>query len=247
MELAFRVDPKRFTKKLFLALLAAELLFVLLDIVMNYNALIPNGSIQRLFNMGREDSLAAWVAGVQTVCVGAVLWLIFAQNKSRTWAAIAAFFTYLGVDDGAKIHERVGTAVKDLGLSRLPASSEAVLDTSYTWQFVFGPFFISMGIFILWFMWRELREPALRWLVFAALACYGIAVGIDFVEGMAGAHALIGETIGVSTKFASHFGRVIEEFLELLGSSLFLIAFLRHFMQIAPKTVVVFRDEPPAI
>ncbi len=246
MELSFQIDSKRFTKSLFLFLLSLELLFVLLDIVFNYFGLIPNGSIQRLFNIAREDSLQAWVAGVQTVCVGLVVWLIFAKTRGRAWAAIAAFFTYLGVDDGAKIHERIGTAVKDFSSARVPAS-EALLETSYTWQFVFGPFFISMGLFILWFMWRELREPVLRWLIFAALACYGLAVGIDFVEGMPGAYAALGEYLGLTTKFTSHFGRVIEEFLELLGSSLFLVTFLKHFMQISPRTSVVFRDEPPAL
>lgn len=246
MELSFHIDSKRFTKNLFLFLLSLELLFVLLDIVFNYLAFIPNGSIQRLFNIAREDSLQAWVAGVQTVCVGLVVWLIFAKTRGRAWAAIAAFFTYLGVDDGAKIHERIGTAVKDFSSARVPAS-EALLETSYTWQFVFGPFFISMGLFILWFMWRELREPVLRWLIFAALACYGLAVGIDFVEGMPGAYAALGEYLGLTTKFTSHFGRVIEEFLELLGSSLFLVTFLKHFMQISPRTSVVFRDEPPAL
>lgn len=246
MELSYNIDSKRFIKSLFLFLLSAEVIFVLLDIVFNYNALIPNGAIQRLFNIGREDSLQAWVAGVQTVCVGLVLWLIFVATRRRAWAAIASFFTYLGIDDGAKIHERIGTAVKDLSLARMPAS-EAILDTSYTWQFVFGPFFISMGLYILWFTWRELREPVSRWLIFAALACYGLAVGIDFVEGMPGAYKALGEALGLSTKFTSHFGRVIEEFLELLGSSLFLITFLKHFMQISPRTTVVFREQPPTL
>ncbi len=247
MDLAFRFDPKRFTKTLFLALLAGEILFVIFDIVFNYNAIIPAGSIQRLFNMGREDSLPSWLAGVQTVCVGLVLWLIYAKNRARAWAVIATFFTYLGIDDGAKIHERIGTAVKDLAVRRLPASSEAVLETSYTWQFIFGPLFISMGIFILWFMWRELREPALRWIVFAALTCYGLAVGVDFIEGMPGAYPMIAEHFQLAPKFVSHFGRVFEEFLELLGSSLFLVAFLRHFMHISPKTVVVFREDSPTL
>ncbi len=247
MDLFFSIDSKRFIKTLFLFLLGLELGFVLLDIVFNYYGLIPNSSIRRLFNMAREDSLQAWVAGVQTVFVGLVVWLIFAKTRGRAWAAIAAFFIYLGLDDGAKIHERVGTAVKEFSKSRLPASSDAILETSYTWQFVFGPFLISMGLFILWFLWRELREPSLRWLAFAALACYGLAVGIDFIEGMPGAYATIGESLGLSTKFTSHFGRVIEEFLELFGSSLFLITFLKHFMQISPRTSVVFRDESPTL
>lgn len=243
MELHLGFDSKRFIKKLFFIILAAEIGFVILDIFMNYLALIPEGSIQRLFNIAREDSLPAWVAGVQTLFVGLVLWLIYLKNRNKGWAVIAAFFTYLGIDDGSKLHERIGTAVKHLAQSRMPAAAESVVETSYTWQFVFGPAFVAMGFFILWFMWRELKQPALRWLVFAALACYGTAVGLDFIEGMPGAYEMIGEAVGLSGKFTNHFGRVIEEFLELLGSTLFLVTFLWHFMHIAPKTVVTFHDD----
>ena len=241
IELKVNLNARKFILTVFVVLASLEVLFVVLDIVFNYSKLIPIGSIQRLFNIAREDSLQAWAASVQTLFVGMILWLIYFKNRSRAWASIAAFFTYLAVDDGAKFHERVGTAVKDMNNSgREVAEATISLEHSYTWQYVFGPFLISMGLFILFFMWRELQTKNLRLLIFGALACYGVAVGLDFVEGLPGAYDAIAATSGLSPKFVSHFGRVIEEFLELFGTTLFLVVFLCHFIQISPKTVITF-------
>jgi len=240
-ELKFHLNAKRLVRQLFLALLTVEISFVLLDIVMNYGALIPIGSVQRLFNIAREDSLAAWSASVQTLFTAMVLWLIYAANRKRAWGVIAGFFTYLAVDDGSKFHERIGTAVKQSSAAGREVA-EAALDKTYTWQYVFGPFLVCMGIFILIFLWRELKAKDLRILIVAALASYALAVGLDFVEGLPVGYETVAAMTGLTPKFVNHFGRVIEEFLELFGTTLFLVAFLRHFIGIAPKTAVHFHQ-----
>ena len=242
IELKINLNARKFITAVFTAVVSVEILFLLLDVIFNYGKLIPIGSLQRLFNFAREDSLQAWAASVQTLFVALVIWCIYFKNRSRAWAAIAAFFTYLAIDDGSKFHERIGTAVKGMGgdTGRDVAEATMALDHSYTWQYVFGPFLISMGIFILFFMWRELKTKNLRLLIFAALSCYGLAVGLDFVEGLPGAYEGIGAAAGLSGKFVNHFGRVLEEFLELFGTTLFLVTFLSHFVRISPKTTIVF-------
>lgn len=240
-ELKLRLHARRTITTVFTALFALEAGFVLLDIVFNYNKLIPIGSVQRLFNIAREDSLAAWVASVQTLFVGIVLWFIYLKNRHKGWALIAAFFTYLAIDDGSKLHERIGTAVKQLGdADSLDAATAEI--HSYTWQYVFGPVFVAMGLFILFFMWRQLKTRNLRLLIFAALASYGVAEGLDFIEGVPNAYNNIGAAIGLSGKFVNHFGRATEEFLELFGTTLFMVAFLSHFIRIAPETHIVFNQ-----
>lgn len=242
-EFKVSLDGPSLVKRVFLVIIVVEVLFVLADVFINYMQLIPIGSVRRLFNIAREDSLQAWVASVQTLFVGLVLFMIYLRNRRKPWACFAAFFTYLAVDDGAKFHERIGTAVKQMG--RAPAEIPEVaagleLDASYTWQYIFGPFLVAMGIFLLIFLWRELETRKLRFLIFAALASYGVAVGLDFVEGLPAGYEWTAQQLGLSASFVNHFGRVIEEFLELFGTTLFLVAFLYHFIRISPKTTVIF-------
>ncbi len=50
------------------------------------------------------------------------------------------------------IHERLGTAVETLGEdSRLLEAFP-----SFAWQILFVPLFGALGLFMLWFLWREL-------------------------------------------------------------------------------------------
>ena len=113
-ELSISLNKPVFLKKLFWFLLSLEILFVAFDVFFNYLALIPVGPFQRFFNMAREDSLIAWLAGIHTLFAGLILWFIYLKVKSRSWAFLATFFTYLGIDDGSKLHERIGSGVKYL-------------------------------------------------------------------------------------------------------------------------------------
>ncbi len=152
-----------------------------------------------MLNITREDSLSNWFSSLQAIVVGSVIWLIaFAvRNQKRDkhykwkfycWAGIGTFFIYIGIDDAIKFHERMGTAYHVL-LFDDDTSNEGVLGSlydvfpSYTWQMIFGPFFMAMGIFMLWFLWKELLSQKLRDLLLVAICLYVLAVGLDFVEG----------------------------------------------------------------
>ena len=43
---------------------------------------------------------------------------------------------------------------------------------------------MAMGIFIIWFLWKELLPQKLRYLFLVAIWLYILAVGLDFVEGL---------------------------------------------------------------
>ncbi len=233
------VSSHRLIRTIFFYLLGFEFLLVFLDATVNYGEWTSIGAIRRLFNVTREDSLQNWFSSAQTLFVGLVLWLVFLRVKrddlwkGRGWALLAVFFTYLATDDGAQIHERVGTAVKVSGLAQsFP---------SYTWHLVFDPFFGAMGLFILTFVWRELKDHTLRSLLMLGLGCYVIKVGLDFVEGLDNGYESLAEALALSPEPVRHFGMVLEEFLKMLGSTLFLVCFLKHFVRISPFFSIRFK------
>lgn len=237
--ISWTLDSKKTVSWTFFFLISLSLIFFLLDIVINYNQLTTLPSIRRLFNLAREDSLAAWFASTQTLLTGFLLFLNYFKTCQMTpirwrrwgWFFLATFFVYLAIDDGAAIHERVGTALEHWR-ERQP-ESQSVLDhfPSYSWQIVFGPIFFAIGIFIVVFLWRELTSWRSKGLIFLALSCYVLAEGLDFIEGLDGAYVVIAQKLWQTRDFVSHFARDIEEFLELIGTSFFFLAFLNRFFE----------------
>ena len=106
------------------------------------------------------------------------------------------------------------------------------------------PIFGAAGIFMLVFLLKELRSEFSTYLVVAGLACFVVAVGIDFIEGLDENHKMnlysylertndwdafaarrFGETPYTAMR---HFGKSVEEFLEMFGMTLIWVALLRH-------------------
>ncbi|BCR05563.1 hypothetical protein DESUT3_26320 [Desulfuromonas versatilis] len=240
-------------RRLFGACLTIELLLLLADALINWGRLIDIGPIRRLFNIAREDGLASWFMASQTLLAGLTLWLVVlvvrARGESRGrvwgWAFLALFFTGMAVDDGALIHERVGSAFKAVVL---PGEGDQAALTwggrlleifpSYPWQLLFLPLLAAAGLFLLVFLWRQLSRKGARSALLLALGCLALAVGLDFVEGMSEAHpwnlhAWMTEQGGFSPAAVRHFSKAIEEFLEMLGISVFWALFADQLMRLA--------------
>lgn len=237
MEVRFSVS--RSLKKVFYFALGFEILIVLLDIFITRFRWIDIRAIRRMTNITREDSIGTWFSSTQMLVIGIVLLLIAIHRQKIKdklfwgWYLLAGFFSFMAVDDAIKFHERVGTAVKVIQRNMLNtevAPSETFFP-SYTWQLVFGPFFFGMGLFMLWFLQKELRRSKVHWVALGGLAMFVLAVAFDFVEGLDNnPYALIGTWFDVSAKTVSHYSKLIEEFIEMLGSTFFLVAFLKHFL-----------------
>jgi hypothetical protein len=165
---------------------------------------------------------------------------------------------YMAVDDGATIHERIGSTLKaiqtetpQVDIEEQSATGEGWWFPSYHWQVLFLPFFGAMGIFMLVFLWRELGARKLRLYVAACIACFVMAVGLDFVEGLEPNHRLNFYS-HIANRFdfeaftrarfevsefeaLRHFSKSIEETLEMFGMTLLWAAFLTHLVRIAPQ------------
>ncbi|MDH3377763.1 MAG: hypothetical protein OEQ39_12510 [Gammaproteobacteria bacterium] len=224
----FVVDAGRLLWMVFLFCLIFEVGLVYLDLTVNWQRGSDSGPIRRLFNITREDGLASWFAVTQTVLVALTLWSVFAitckQGASALrrigWLFLALLFTFMAIDDGALIHERLGSAFQQSqGIGLFP---------SYAWQMVVAPFFVIAGILMALFLWRELPRPVDRWRVTAALGCLAVAVAMDFVEGMDDGYRWLIDAFGWGNEVIRHFSKAIEEFIEMLAMSILLITFLGY-------------------
>jgi len=236
------LNSERIVRVMFVSMVLFEVFLVLLDAFLNYGKLIEIGAIRRLSNIAREDGLGTWFASTQTFLAGltamAVWYLSKKLDRERLyvigWLVIACFFIFMAADDGAQIHERMGTTFKAIakGSDGL-AGSILGLSPSYTWQLLFVPIFGSIGLFMAYILWKELGSSRTRMLVIAALACMGTAVILDFFEGLDKKHAWniyawLAENYELRNYTVWHFAKVIEEFLEMLSITTFWLIFSRQ-------------------
>lgn len=148
------------------------------------------------------------------------------------WLLIAAFFAYMAVDDALQLHERAATALAaTLREGPRPAVVAWFLGfPSYYWQVLFLPLFGGAGLFMLVFALRRLPSTASRKAFLAGLACYGLAVGLDFAEGADKVFDLLhASTDAVLTRpQLRHLMRAYEEAIEMLGTALLAGAMLER-------------------
>ena len=216
------VSKRTLTRGVLFFCLGTELCLVFAVLFLNYLRWLPSRPLRKIFNLTREDSIGTWFSSNQTLCSGILLWLIFffAQNgdsgKRRWgWAILAVFFTAMAVDDAAKIHERLGSAFQSSAWFASWGNGFLLHYPSYTWQLVVGPVFAILSLYTVQFLWRELDETISRAWIICALLFWAVAVLLDFVEGL--------DLDALSDYRVLHLLKVLEEFLEMLGNTFFLV------------------------
>jgi hypothetical protein len=259
------VGIERLARRVLLVCVLVEIALFLLDYHVNYGRATDIGAMRRLFNTTREDGLASWFGTTQTLLAALTLWVTYAVARplpkprgwKTGWLVLALFFTYMAFDDGAEIHERLGSVVDSWTENR---SGFLASFPSYTWQVLFLPFFGGFGIFMLVFLWKELDGRSSRLLLLSAIGCLSLAVALDFFEGLEpthplNLHAYIAENTGLDetteARFGrsaydalQHFSRSIEETLEMLSMSLLLFLLLRNLPRVATAGFDVRFDQP---
>lgn len=244
-----RVDTAIVARQVFVFCVTTVVAFIFLDYHLNYGSLVDIGAVRRMFNIAREGSLASWFGTTQTLLCGLTLWLVYAGVKRRGtslwrragWLTLAIFFTYMAVDDGAQVHERLGSVFKAV---MRDDGDRVDYYPSYTWQFVLGPAFVALGIFTFAFLWSELRLRRLRILLLLSMSCWAIAVGLDFIEGLDEDHpwnlyTMIADRYHpdgwAEDRFDEtaydtirHFSKSLEEAIEMLAMSILWFLFIRY-------------------
>jgi hypothetical protein len=251
-------DAGRVITVLFFGLVGVEVFFVLADAIINVGRLTELSPVRRFFNITREDGIASWFAVTQTWMLGMTAAFLYALVRAGDaarwrrlgWEIIAIFLIYMAVDDGAQFHERIGTSVKTMLHGEDYDSEEYVAGffPSYTWQLVFLPMFAAFGLFILWFLNKELQSARDKRLVVVAVGLLVLAVVADFFEGLDIDHSLnlhgwIMTNWDLSEYEVRHYSKSIEEFMEMLAMTLLWVTFLRHLVSIAPRIDLKFQNK----
>jgi len=229
------IGPGRSLWTIFLVLFTIEVLLFALDYFINWQEAGFRTSIRKMFSTTEEHSIAGWFAATQTFVVamaaGAILVLTRSSGASvwrqTGWAVVTVLFAYLSVDDGAAIHEHLGGGLKQT------AGIGDVIEAypSYSWHVVILPFFIATGFFMLFFLWRELTHRNERLGILTALSLFALAVGQDFIEGTIEEYDWFEINYGADSSAILHFAKSLEETLEMLGMTIFLVVFLSHLMR----------------
>lgn len=249
-------STSRITRIILAFCVVCELLLVYLDYRVNFSYGTEINSIRRLFNITREDALASWFGSTLFFMTALTGWLICCLSSARPrriragWIIVASLLTYLAVDDGAEIHERVGTAFEKIQEQAQVNGEEPTLARrwqkifpSYEWQLLFMPAFGVLGVFSIVFLMTQMRGGP-RILVPVAFFLLAVAVGLDFIEGLSDSHpwnlyASLNDRydidpytvphfreVGLET--IRHFSKSLEEFIEMLAVTLLWVAMIRH-------------------
>jgi len=261
-----RIPRHRVIRIILAVCILLEILFVWLDYAINHSYWTELGPIRRLFNITREDGIASWFGVTQTFLAALTLWAIYIVESCRNskrgirygWLILALFFTYMAVDDGAEIHERVGSAFKAIQEQATVDKTDTTLYArlynnfpSYPWQLIYAPIFGSLGLFMLIFLFRHLETARQRAALILAVGLMSLAVGLDFIEGLEPDHpwnmyTSLTEKYEMDyytvTQFRElaydtlrHFSKSIEEFMEMLSMTILWVTFLGHLGTRAPR------------
>lgn len=205
------------------AVITGLLLLTVVALALDYGPGDGRGVELELLNMGREGSLATWLAGSLLTALAVVSLLCgHADDREggrwrRHWYLLAAAFLYVSIDELLEIHERLSDGL------------QAVFDTGgalyYAWVV---PALVVVAVFGLVQLRFLLRLP--RWtrtrMLLAAAVFVGAAVGLEMVESVvytsAGADDLT-LTFEVLT--------MLEEAAELAAVVLALTTLLSHLVR----------------
>ena len=233
--------------------IAAQLFLILCDYLFNYLNLFHDINVRRIWDMAREKSFPTWFSSLQAHALALTVFLIamvqshhITRFQKYMWVLIGLFFLWIGIDDFAEIHERLGTAIEHIaedytgkGASILQLFLE---NPSYNWHTFMMPIFAFCGLGITVFLWKKFKQFNLFRYLFLGFSCWAISQCLDYIEGLyvenipyvVSFYEGFQETFAIKHEYGvTHFFKVLEEELEMFGTTLLWIGFLKYFARIA--------------
>ena len=240
INLTLDVDPHHQSKIAFYWLWSACWIMVALDYLLSYRDITGANVFRRVFSMTREETVANWYASILLFLIAitcVTLSFLSKNNKSvaRPWLIFSGFFLYLSADDGARIHERLGSFFRDLAEDsegNLSSFFDQVLffTGSYAWLIFVLPVFTAMGLYMLRWGHKHVTEQATREFAMMGVVCLSFAICLDYFEGLVNKDTISVKNWPIEKKSIEHFQRVIEEFLEMTAFLLVLRGLWVHLL-----------------
>lgn len=211
----------------------------LFDIFFYYYGWLPSEIVSRSFNIAIEDSYGTWIATNISLLTGlvalAIAWREYLGSQGRIalgWLVVGLFFVFVSFDDAAKFHERLGSAIH-YQVEDNTGTELATWFPSWGWQLYVAPLFVAMGVYLYGFFWVVLSRRLILWSLLG-LAMLAAAVGIDFYEGMLDRE---------NQEAFVHLLHLLEELLEMFGTTVFLFVFLESLAARVQLTVSMIKPQ----
>jgi hypothetical protein len=226
--LTFEVNDYVLPKKLFWSLWFVCCGLVVCDSVLTFHDVTGYYVFNRVFDMTREESIPNWYASILLFCIALTCVLTYAIQRLRVerqvaapWLFFGAFFTFLSMDDGAKIHERLGSFFRELAEEGdgMFTTFQPLLEaaSTYSWQIFVLPVFLFCAFFMLLWGFNNISVGEThRWIILGGFFI-ATALGLDYFEGLVDNEVIELEGRALSVNAIEHYQRVLEEFLEMTG------------------------------
>lgn len=235
-----------------IALVLIELILGLSHVL--FVGLFPiHDSVSQFFNLNEEGNLPAWFSSIQLFCISALLSLFFLGKRAigiPAWGMLLGSlgFLFLSLDEGGKVHERVGTVLDAFVLGQATTlqeithnnHGELLLPVTGYWMFFLGP--LALAAFFVW--WKSIKHflqvcPAGRnKILFGTLIFLGSATIPEILANFV-----------VGNLFAMHAEILVEELGEMLGMTVCLWGVfdlcITHSIQLKFGSSETVRDHPP--
>jgi hypothetical protein len=172
-----------------------------------------------MLSLSYERNVPTWYSACVLLLCAAVLGCIACQQRRVPgrpvfpWALLAVCFTYISLDESASFHERLNAPMSDrFGLGGV---------FFYGWIIPAMGVLLVLGLVLFKFVWQLPRLTRRRF----------ILAGVLYVGGAMGVEMPLGYYVHLTDKDDDLIYALIdgvEESMELLGSTLFLLALLKH-------------------
>lgn len=176
------VRPGRIVRALWGILFA----LILLNAMVAFGHLVlytPLGALTMLFDMDREANVPT-LYNILLFLFAALLFYLVGRataERGRHWYLLAAVFLFLGIDEGAQIHERFMVfTLKLMGGGEVKVGNMGLL--FFAWIIPYGIAAVLLALVLGKWLFR--LDPAMRNRLLLSAACYGMgAVGVEAISG----------------------------------------------------------------
>jgi hypothetical protein len=217
----YEISARRVTRCLFLAVAILTLLHIIFPTMRAIIPALDLGGFSDRFNFNAESSIPTVFSVLLLLSIGALAFDIGSKLRpmnayvSRHWRLLSWLFVYLAFDEGAQIHESVGSIVR-----------MQVESTSYENSALFYTYWVPIGVIVLTILgiyfqrfFRAMPRDLFRIFLLGIVLWVLGAIVIEFTEVVVRQYGFWWTTALLST---------VEEIFEKLGAIIFLYGALLY-------------------